>query len=98
MFRQTFRSLAHTPAFTTVAVATLALGIGGNTAMFSLVNGILLKPLAYRDPDRLVTISIAIPKVSDKYPLIPVSAYYWEEWRRNSSTIEEFALLRPIRL
>ncbi len=50
------RLLVTRPSFTTVAVATLAVGIGANTAIFSLVYGVLLKPLPFRDPDRLVQI------------------------------------------
>ena len=52
--RYTFRKLRRDRAFTLVAVLILALGIGGNTAMFSVIRAVLLKPLAYRDPDRLV--------------------------------------------
>src|SRR5262249_19521436 len=54
--RYTLRSMRHRPAFAATAVVTLAIGIGANTAMFSVVNGVLIKPLPYPDADRLIAI------------------------------------------
>jgi putative ABC transport system permease protein len=56
--RYGLRTLPKSPTFTLTVVLTLAIGIGGNTAMFTLIRAVLLKPLEYRDPDRLVSLSL----------------------------------------
>ena len=55
--RYALRTMRWNPGFALTAVLTLALGIGGNSAMFTVIRGALLKPLPYRDPDRLVRLS-----------------------------------------
>jgi putative ABC transport system permease protein len=83
------RTLRKSPAFTLIAVLTLALGIGSNAAMFSVLNAVLLKPLPYDDPERLVMIWTADPK-RDIHEA-PTSIPTFTDWRNDSRSFADMA-------
>ena len=83
-FRYGLRMLAGHPGFTIVAVLTLALGIGANTAIFSVINGVLLRPLPYRDPGRLVLLAEKTPE----FDTMSVSYPNFLDWQRASRSFE----------
>ena len=96
--RQTLRSLWRDKAFSLTAVGILALGIGATTSMFSIVNSVLLQPLAYDDPDRLFAIYARVPDVEETYPRLFVNGRHYAEWRRSCSSCESitaFQFVRP---
>jgi len=91
--RYATRMLFKNPGFTTIAVLTLGLGIGANTAVFSVVNAVLLKPLAYRNPDRIVTLSSVWDKTKDTPGSLgnPVSVPDFQDWHDQSTAFQAMA-------
>ncbi len=79
--RSAIRGLLRDRAYTTLAVLSLGFGIAANTLIFSLVNGVLLRPLRYREPDRLVAVNEAVVELAKIYPRLPVAARHYFEWR-----------------
>jgi putative ABC transport system permease protein len=94
----TLRTLLRNPGFSLTVVLILALGIGANTAMFSMLDAVLLRPLAYPAADRLYAIQEVIPKVRHLAPMLPVNALHFAEWKREWRAAEEMALLHSITL
>ena len=92
-FRHTARTIRRDPLYAAAVVATLALTLGASTAVFSIVNGVLLRPLAYREAARLVSIREVLPRISQEYRTLPVNARHFEEWRNRTTTFESIAAL-----
>ena len=87
--RYAFRTLGRTPAFTAVAILTLALGIGATTVIFSVVHGVLMKPLPYRDPGRLVNIWVDLGVGNQSLPAVSPLDYL--DYRERATLFEGFA-------
>src|SRR6516225_5297536 len=86
--RFAFRQLVKNPSFTAVAVLTLALGIGANTAIFSVVHSVLLKALPYPESDRLVWLSQRSPSL----PSESISYPNFVDWREQQTVFEAFGV------
>src|SRR5258706_16071167 len=90
--RYAFRSLLHDRGFAATVILSLALGIGANTAIFSLIDGILLRAPDYRDPARLVSIAQIVPKFAKNYPLVPTNIAIYMEWRKKLTSVESLGI------
>ena len=85
--RHGLRLLRKNPAFALVAVLTLALGIGANTAMFSIVHAVLLAPLPYHQPDRL----LIVWETNPRFPRVWVSYPNFQDWQRSTHSFQQMA-------
>src|SRR4051794_41021813 len=90
--RYAFRAMRRDRAFALVAILTLALGIGANTAIFTVVDGVLLKRLPYPDPDRLLTLWEHSQADGLKSTVAPANFY---DWRQQSRSFAKMAAIDP---
>src|SRR5678815_4275023 len=87
------RLLRKAPGFTIIAIATLALGIGANTAIFSAVDAVLIRPLPYIDAGRLVMIWDEMSHIG--FPKHYSTPAEWQEWRRRNTVFTDIAATEP---
>jgi predicted permease len=88
--RYAIRGIRKNPGFAAVAILSLAIGIGATTAIFSLVNSVLLQPLAYTDPNRL----FAVREISPLFGQVAVNPVHAHEWSNQCPSLEQVALMR----
>ena len=92
--RHACRSLRKSPGFAAAVVATLALGIGANTAIFSLIYSVLLKPLPYPAADRIFSVETILPR-RNEFSSLPMRVQDYLEWRKANTAFESIAALTP---
>ncbi|HEX4758685.1 MAG TPA: ABC transporter permease [Terracidiphilus sp.] len=91
--RYALRQLRNAPGFAVTVILTLALGIGATTAIFTLVYDVMLRPLPYEHPERLVVVQEQVAEFRDIYPQLPVSANHFVMWQRNARSFESLAVM-----
>jgi putative ABC transport system permease protein len=90
--RHAIRGLLRDRIFSLMIVLSLAVGIGANTAIFSLVNGVLLQPPDFPQPERLVALTQWAPKLLKSYPALPVNIAIYREWRKQMTSFESIGI------
>jgi putative ABC transport system permease protein len=91
--RYALRGMRRNPGFAAVAILSLGIGIGANTAIFSLVNGVLLQPLPFKDPQRL----FAVRESNRRFRVMPVNPVHAREWAKHCPSLEQVAVMRSNR-
>src|SRR5260370_6231955 len=92
--RYAIRGLLRDRVFALMTVLAPAVGIGANSAIFSLVNGVLLHPPDFPHPERLVVVSQWAPKLLKDYPALPVNIGIYTEWRKQITSFESVGIVR----
>src|SRR3954468_11892249 len=90
--RYALRQFQKTPALTSIVVLTIALGIGANTALFSVINGVLLSPLSYPQPEQLM--SLHQSKIN--FATGAISYPDFRDWQKDNHTFSAIAICRPV--
>ena len=91
--RYAMRQLWRSPGFSIVAMMTLALGISATTAIFTLVYDVMLRPLPFAQPDRIVTIEEKVAEWKNLYPTLPVSANHFTFWQQHNRSFDSMAVM-----
>src|SRR5262249_19542211 len=91
--RYALRTLWRDRTFAAMVVVSLAIGVGANTAIFSMVSGVLLRPLDFPDPQHLVSVSISIPPFNGGAPL-PINLAQMVEWRKRTRSFDAIGAYR----
>ena len=91
--KHSLRQLIRSPAFTLIAILTLALGIGATTAIFTLVYDVLLRPLPYTHPGQLVVMQEKVAEFRDLYPTLPMNANHFVFWQQHSKSFQSMAVM-----
>jgi predicted permease len=94
--RSVLHGLRRDVGYSATVILTLALTLGATTAMFSIVNGVLLKPLAYRESHQLVALGEVFVELQNQFPVLPVNGRHFDEWRAHSQTFEALAEFLPV--
>ncbi len=92
--RYAFRWIRKNPGFAAIAILSLAIGIGANTAIFSLINTVLLQPLAYQDPDRVFAVREIIFNARGQRSVSPINPVHAREWAKQCPSLEQVSLMR----